>query len=75
MGSLAVGRGDIVRFEHAQNGLWFYCRVEALGEDGELVCKVIDAQSWVDLALDGLVPGRAYTMHTDHVLSVVRPAS
>jgi hypothetical protein len=67
--------GDIVRFEHERNGIWFYCRVEDAGQSGEIVCTVVDAQSWPDLALEGILPGRTYTLHSEDVLSVVRTAT
>jgi hypothetical protein len=70
-----VRPGDIVRFEHEANGIWFYCKVEDARSEGEIVCTVVDAQSWPDLALEGILPGRTYMMHADDVLSVVRPAT
>ena len=69
-----VAPGDVVRFEQSQGKQWFYCRVERLDEGGGLVCSVVDAQSWADLALEGFVPGRAYHLPRERVLSVVRRA-
>ena len=49
--ALEVDRGNIVRLQAGDDGTWFYCRVDELLKDGELLCTVVDAQSWADLAL------------------------
>ena len=66
--------GNIVRFELVSetSSLWFYCHVDDVLPDGDLVCTVVDAQSWPDLILGGMLPGRQYTMPRGSVLSVVR---
>jgi hypothetical protein len=69
-----VARGDLVRFEEPRGGGWFYGRVEELEADGALLCRIVDAQSWADLALAGIVLGQAYRMPGARVLSIVRPA-
>lgn len=66
--------GDTVRFETQPRRIWFYCHVEDLLDDGNLLCSVVDAQSWPDLALDGILPGRKYALQGDQVLSVVKSA-
>jgi len=71
---VGVGPGDIVRLEQAIDGTWFYCRVDDLLEDGELLCTVVDTQSWPNLVLGGILPGRQYAVRTDFVLSVVHQA-
>lgn len=70
---MAVTQGDIVRFE--REGMWFYCRVDGLLDDGNIVCQIVEAQSWADLALGGYLPGRLYQMPVESVLSVVRHAA
>lgn len=70
----AVNEGDIVRFELEDGGAWFYCRVRRLDDAGDLVCSVIEAQSWPDVALSGFLPGREYRMPAARVLSVVERA-
>jgi len=71
----AVEPGDVVRFEEGEGRHWFYGLVDRLGPDGSLWCRVVDAQSWADLALEGILPGRIVRMPGDRVLSVVRPAA
>ena len=70
-----VGPGDVLRFEQGEGGRWFYGRVERLADDGSLWCRVVEAQSWADLALEGILPGRAYCLPSTRVLSVVRSVS
>jgi hypothetical protein len=72
LGETSPSRGDIVRFERAADGIWFYCSVDELPVDGVLLCTVIDSQSWPDLALGGILPGRTYAVNCDRVLSIVR---
>ncbi len=71
----AVAAGDLVRMARVADGTWFYCTVSAVLDDGAVVCSVVEAQSWPDLMLDGVVPGRLYTLPRQCVLSVVRPAA
>lgn len=68
-------QGDIVRLVRQSAGLWFYCRVERVFERGDLLCTVVDAQSWPDLMLGGIMPGQAYEVPIDCVLSVVTQAT
>ena len=72
--TMDVGAGDIVRLETDEDSTWFYCRVDAFGAGDELVCTVIDAQSWPSLALSGYLPGREYRFPMARVLSVVTRA-
>jgi hypothetical protein len=67
--------GDIVRFELAPESFWFYCRVDGVRDDGGLLCTVVDAQSWPDLILAGVLPGRQYALPRERVLSIVRQAN
>ena len=46
--------------------------VDAILDDGALVCSVVEAQDWANLMTDGVVPGRPYVVPMDSVLSVVR---
>ncbi|HZZ92184.1 MAG TPA: hypothetical protein VFE23_06450 [Usitatibacter sp.] len=59
----------------AADGAWFYCKVDAVLGDGALTCSVVDAQDWASLMVDGVIPGRHYTVRNYYVLSVVRTAS
>jgi hypothetical protein len=70
--ALEVDRGNIVRLQAGDDGTWFYCRVDELLKDGELLCTVVDAQSWADLALAGILPGRPIPIPRERVLSIVR---
>ena len=72
---MAARVGDVVRFELEPESLWFYCRVDGVRDDGDLLCTVVDAQSWPDLILGGMAPGRQYTLPRDRVLSIVRQAA
>jgi hypothetical protein len=72
--TLRVDRGSIVRLEAGNDPTWFYCRVDELLSDGELLCSVVEAQSWADLALAGILPGRPIPIPRHRVLSIVRPA-
>jgi hypothetical protein len=71
---MAARPGDVVRFVRASetSSLWFYCRVDDVLPDGDLVCTVVDTQSWPDLILSGVLPGRQYRMPSGSVLSIVR---
>ncbi len=66
-----IRQGDIVRCELEEDRTWFYCDV---GEvmDGEILCTVVEAQSWPSLALAGYLPGRPFRMPLERVLSIVR---
>jgi hypothetical protein len=64
-------QGDIVRLVRQLDGLWFYCRIERALERGDLLCTVVDTQSWPDLMLGGIMPGQAYVVPIDCALSVV----
>jgi hypothetical protein len=72
MTSFAVRAGQVVRCELEPRGIWFYCRVDEIPDDGDLVCTIVDAQSWPDMILDGYAPGRQYRLARHRVLSVVR---
>src|SRR2546423_9783061 len=63
--------GDVVRMASAGDGTWFYCRVEERLAGGDLICRVIEAQSWPSLIIDGILPGQRYAISPDRVLSVV----
>ena len=67
-----VAVGDIVRMARAADGSWFYCKVDAILDDGAVMCSVVEAQDWANLMLDGVLPGRRYAVPRDCVLSVVR---
>ena len=69
---VAAEVGDIVRLAQT-DGAWFYCRVEDLMPQGDLVCSVVDAQWWPRLMIDGIRPGVSYVVAPDNVLSVVTP--
>jgi len=69
-----VAVGDVVRMARAADGAWFYCKVDAILDDGAVTCSVVEAQDWANLMVDGVVPGRPYTVPRDRVLSVVRTA-
>ena len=71
---MEVNVGDIVRCELEEDGTWFYCRVRDLDERGDVLCSVIEAQSWPNAALSGYLPGREYRMPMNRVLSVVARA-
>ena len=71
---VATKRGDVVRLARESDGTWMYCRVEDQLPDGDLVCSIVDAQSWPSILVDGIVPGVKYVVAADRVLSVVRPA-
>jgi hypothetical protein len=71
---VAASRGDVVRLEQESGHTWFYCRVDDRLPNGDLVCSVIDAQSWPDLMVEGIVPGAAYVVAPPNVLSVVAKA-
>jgi hypothetical protein len=67
-----IRRGDVVRFELDDDHTWFYCNVdEVIGAD-EIVCTVVETQSWPNLALAGFLPGRPFRMPLERVLSIVR---
>jgi hypothetical protein len=66
--------GDVVRFEIPDSGLWFYCRVDDVLDDGGLSCRIVEAQSWPDLLLAEKRPGEALRMHSRDVLSIVHRA-
>jgi hypothetical protein len=67
--------GDVVRLARESDGTWLHCRVAERLADGNLLCSVIEAQSWPSLLVDGIVPGMRYAVRPDRVLSVVsRPA-
>lgn len=75
--SLRVSRvavGDIVRMARAADGAWFYCKIDAILDDGAITCSVVEAQDWANLMIDGVIPGRRYIVPDDCVLSVVRSA-
>jgi hypothetical protein len=61
-----------VRFELEDDHTWFYCRVGEMLGDGAILCTVVEAQSWPNLALAGYLPGRSFRMPLERVLSVVR---
>lgn len=67
--------GDIVRLAREAEGEWFYCRVEGRLPDGDLLCSVVEAQSWPSLVIDGILPGVTYAVRPDRVLSVVKSAA
>ena len=69
-----VAVGDVVRMARAVDGAWFYCKVDAILDDGAVTCSVVEAQDWANLMIDGVIPGRRYTVPHDYVLSVVRTA-
>lgn len=71
-GCLGVAQGDVVRVEREGGGGWLYCAVDAVLEDGEVVCSVLEAQCWPDLVRDGVVPGRRYAVAQRCILSIVR---
>ncbi len=75
IGCMEVNAGDIVRCELEEDGTWFYCRVRDLDERGDVLCSVIEAQSWPSVALSGYLPGREYRMPMARVLSVVHPGT
>jgi hypothetical protein len=64
--------GDVVRFEIEDSGLWFYCHVDDVLDDEDLLCTVVEAQSWPDVMLAEKIPGRQYRMSARDVLSIVR---
>ena len=63
--------GDTVRMASAGDGTWFYCRVEETLDNGDLVCTIVEAQSWPSLIIDGILPGKRYAISPDRVLSIV----
>ena len=65
-----VRQGDIVRFQ-ADESTWFYCRVDEVLDGGDVLCEIVDTQSWANLALAGYLPGRQYHMPEGSVLSIV----
>jgi hypothetical protein len=67
-----IRQGDVVRFELEDDHTWFYCSVAEVLETDEIVCTVVDTQSWPNLALAGFLPGRPFRMPLERVLSVVR---
>ena len=72
MSAVAVSKGQIVRCELESSGSWFYCRVDEIQPDGDILCTIVDAQSWPDMMLDGFLPGRQYSLARERILSVVR---
>ena len=70
-----IGPGDIIRLELEEDSTWFYCRVRALDDEGEVHFSVVDAQSWPSVAMSGYLPGREYRLPVARVLSVVRAAA
>ena len=66
-----IRQGDVVRFELDDDHTWFYCSVDEV-RGGEIVCTVVETQSWPNLALAGFLPGRPFRMPLERVLSVVR---
>jgi hypothetical protein len=66
--------GDVVRVESSSGHRWIYCKVVRIVETGDLLCTLVETQSWSDLALIGAIPGRRYLIALDDVLSVVRDA-
>jgi hypothetical protein len=68
----SVAEGDVVRLVRRTDGTWFYCSVDQVLDDGDLVCSVVEAQSWPNLVADGVVPGRRYMVPQGCVLSIVR---
>jgi hypothetical protein len=73
-GPSRVAVGDIVRMARADDGAWFYCKIDAILDDGAVMCSVVEAQDWANLMMEGVLPGRHYTVPGHYVLSVVRPA-
>jgi hypothetical protein len=73
MGASRIEPGDIVRFETEAAGTWFYCRVDDVLDD-ELVCRIVETQSWPDLILSGYLPGKTIRLRRDSALSVVAKA-
>jgi hypothetical protein len=71
-GGGSVEAGDLVRLERAADGTWLYCDVDAVLEDGDVLCRVVEAQSWPNLVAEGVIPGRPYKVPKRCVLSVVR---
>jgi len=69
--TLSPSQGDVVRLEEEESGTWFYCRIEEELPGGDLVCTVVDAQSWPSLAIGGILPGTTYVVARTNVLSVV----
>ena len=67
-----IRQGDVVRFELDDDHTWFYCNVDEVIGAGEIVCSVVETQSWPNLALAGYLPGRPCRMPLERVLSVVR---
>jgi len=45
--------------------------IERVLDHGDLRCRVVDGQSWPDLMIGGIIPGHAYEVAIDCVLSVV----
>ena len=70
LGSLR--QGDVVRFELDDDHTWFYCSVDEMLGAGEILCTVVETQSWPNLALAGYLPGRPFRMPLERVLSIVR---
>jgi len=66
-----IRQGDVVRFELEDDHTWFYCSVAEV-DAGEILCTVVETQSWPNLALAGYLPGRPFRMPLERVLSVVR---
>ncbi len=67
-----IRQGDVVRFELDDDHTWFYCSVAEVLDAGEILCTVVETQSWPNLALAGVLPGRPFRMPLERVLSVVR---
>lgn len=68
----SIRQGDVVRFELDDDHTWFYCNVDEVVGAAEIVCTVVETQSWPNLALAGYLPGRPFRMPLERVLSVVR---
>ena len=68
----SIRQGDVVRFELEDDHTWFYCSVGEVLAEGEILCTVVETQSWPNLALAGFLPGRPFRMPLERVLSVVR---
>ncbi len=61
--------GDVVRLE--KEGFWLYCQVDERLPNGDLLCRIVDAQSWPAIMTEGIRPGVGYAVAPANVLSVL----